>query len=269
MRVPPEFIIAPLAGAVIGYVTNAIAVRMLFRPLKEIRVAGLRLPFTPGVLPRQRRRLADSIGAMVERELFTPQTLAERLGGRETREKLSRIIVSAAGKKAEEWYPDAVSELILFLSTPKMRGILESQGRIFLNRVVLSLNVFQRFVVSVGRYDTTLDEKMPAIIDDLLREFEYLLRSETVREKLLSFCGQSLEKAAARAGELSAGRLAAILDAVDVRTLVRDRIDRLDMLQVEGIILDLLAGELKWINLFGAVLGALIGAVQILISILF
>jgi uncharacterized membrane protein YheB (UPF0754 family) len=269
MHIPPGFIIAPLAGAVIGYVTNAVAVKMLFRPLREIRVAGFRLPFTPGILPRQRRRLADSIGAMVERELFTPAALAERLADRETREKLSRILLSLAGKKAEEWYPRAVSQLVVFLSTPKIRGILESHGRIFLNRVILSLNVFQRFVVSVGRYDTTLDEKMPAIIEDLLREFEELLGSKTVKEKLLAFCGQSLEKAVSGMWTLPAGQLAGILDSVNVRALVRDRIDGLDMLQVEGIILDLLAGELKWINLFGAFLGALIGIVQILISFLF
>jgi uncharacterized membrane protein YheB (UPF0754 family) len=269
MRIPPEFIIAPLGGAVIGYVTNAIAVKMLFRPLKEIRVAGLKLPFTPGILPRHRRRLADSIGAMVERELFTPGALAERLSGREVQEKLSRILVSMAGKKAGEWYPEAVSQLIIFLSKPKMRGILESQGRVFLNRVILSLNVFQRFFVSVGKYDSTLEEKMPEIIEDLLREFEKTLRSGTVREKLLSFCGQSLEKASARVGEISAEQLSGILDSVNVRALVRDRIDKLDMLRVEGIILDLLAGELKWINLFGAVLGALIGVFQILLSRLF
>ncbi|MDR2144498.1 MAG: DUF445 domain-containing protein [Treponema sp.] len=268
MRIPPGFIIAPLAGALIGYVTNAIAVRMLFRPLKEIRIAGLRLPFTPGILPRQRRRLADSIGAMVERELFTPEVLAERLAGGEVREKLGRIFLSMAGKKAEEWYPGAVSELVVFLSTPKIREILESHGRAFLNRVVLSLNVFQRFFVTVGKYDTTLKEKMPVIIEDLLRGLEAMLRSETLKEKLLGFCGQSLEKALG-AGVLSAGQLAGILDSVNVQALVRDRIDKLDMLQVEGIILDLLAGELKWINLFGAVLGALIGIVQILISALF
>jgi uncharacterized membrane protein YheB (UPF0754 family) len=269
VHIPPEFIIAPLGGAVIGYVTNAIAVKMLFRPLNEIRIAGFRLPFTPGILPRHRRRLADSIGVMVERELFTPQALAERLAGPDVREKLKALLLSTAGKKAEEWYPGAVSQLVVFLATPKMRGILESQGKVFLNRVVLSLNVFQRFIVSLGRYDTTLDEKMPAIVEDLLREFENLLRSETVTEKLLAFCGQSLETAAGRMGELSREQLAGILDSVNVRALVRERIDKLDMLQVEGIILDLLAGELKWINLFGAVLGALIGVFQILISALF
>ncbi|MDR1506906.1 MAG: DUF445 domain-containing protein [Treponema sp.] len=265
-----SFIIAPLAGAVIGYVTNAVAVRMLFRPLTEITVAGIRLPFTPGILPRQRRRLADSIGAMVERELFTPEVISEHLARGDVREKLRGIFLSAAGKKAEQWYSGAVSELAVFLSTPKIRSILESHGRAFINKIILSMNVFQRFFVTAGGYDTTVNEKMPEVIEDLLCEFETMLRSEEPRKKLLSFFGDSLEKAAVRVERdgIRPEQVSAILDSVNVRTLVRDRINKLDMLKVEGIILDLLAGELKWINLFGAVLGALIGAVQVLISAL-
>ncbi len=70
----------PLLGAVIGYVTNAIAIKMLFRPLREVRVFGVRLPFTPGIIPRRRAELADSIGRMVSRELLTEPTLRKRLG---------------------------------------------------------------------------------------------------------------------------------------------------------------------------------------------
>jgi hypothetical protein len=79
------FSIPPLAGAVIGFVTNVVAIRMLFRPLREIRVFGIRLPFTPGLLPRQRHRLADNIGAMVERELLTPEIIRSRLQRDEVR----------------------------------------------------------------------------------------------------------------------------------------------------------------------------------------
>jgi uncharacterized membrane protein YheB (UPF0754 family) len=68
-----------LIGAIIGYVTNAVAIKMLFRPLKEVRLWGLRLPFTPGILPRRRHELADNIGRMVERELLTPEIVRERL----------------------------------------------------------------------------------------------------------------------------------------------------------------------------------------------
>jgi uncharacterized membrane protein YheB (UPF0754 family) len=57
------------------------------------------------------------------------------------------------------------------------------------------------------------------------------------------------------------------LSSVNVRVLVSDRINSLDMLRVEKIILDVMAGQLKWINIFGAILGALIGFTQVLLSL--
>ncbi|MCK4514025.1 MAG: DUF445 family protein, partial [Spirochaetaceae bacterium] len=53
MRLLP-YVLPPALGAVIGYVTNYVAIRMLFRPLTERRVFGVRVPFTPGIIPRQR-----------------------------------------------------------------------------------------------------------------------------------------------------------------------------------------------------------------------
>jgi uncharacterized membrane protein YheB (UPF0754 family) len=100
------YLIPPLIGAIIGFVTNAIAIKMLFRPLKEIRLfagrgagdaaskagRGIRLPFTPGILPRQRHKLADSIGAMVERELLTPRIIRERFRSGSVRQGAARSV---------------------------------------------------------------------------------------------------------------------------------------------------------------------------------
>jgi uncharacterized membrane protein YheB (UPF0754 family) len=46
--------------------------------------------------------------------------------------------------------------------------------------------------------------------------------------------------------------------------MVRNRINRMDMLRVEKIILDVMANQLKWIDVFGAILGFLIGLFQAL-----
>jgi hypothetical protein len=96
------YLIPPLVGAVIGFLTNAVAIKMLFRPLKDIRLfagrggpgggAGIRVPFTPGILPRQRHKLADSIGAMVERELLTPRIVQERLRSDSVRQDAARSV---------------------------------------------------------------------------------------------------------------------------------------------------------------------------------
>ncbi len=65
------YLIPPLLGAFIGYVTNYIAIRMLFRPLKPWRIFGLRLPLTPGIIPSKRGELAQKMGDMVGDHLLT------------------------------------------------------------------------------------------------------------------------------------------------------------------------------------------------------
>lgn len=73
------YLLPPVLGAAIGYVTNYLAIRMLFRPLTEKRVFGLRVPFTPGIIPRQRYQLSHSIARMVSQKLLTPDAVHNKL----------------------------------------------------------------------------------------------------------------------------------------------------------------------------------------------
>ena len=52
-----QILAGPAIGAVIGYCTNYVAVKMLFRPLKPIRIGKFTLPFTPGVIPKRKKEL--------------------------------------------------------------------------------------------------------------------------------------------------------------------------------------------------------------------
>ena len=69
----------PVIGAVIGYATNSIAIRMLFRPLEKKRLLGIPIPLTPGVIPRQRGHIARSIARVVSRELLTEDSIRSQL----------------------------------------------------------------------------------------------------------------------------------------------------------------------------------------------
>lgn len=72
----------PALGGIIGYFTNDIAIKMLFRPYREIYILGRRVPFTPGLIPRNQERLAKNISETIMRSLLTPeelQNLARRL----------------------------------------------------------------------------------------------------------------------------------------------------------------------------------------------
>ena len=50
-----SFLLPPLLGLFVGYVTNSLAVRMLFRPYRALYLWKLRIPFTPGVIPQRQK----------------------------------------------------------------------------------------------------------------------------------------------------------------------------------------------------------------------
>ncbi|WP_392531619.1 DUF445 domain-containing protein [Nostoc sp. C117] len=69
------YVSPPVLGAIIGYFTNDIAIKMLFRPYRAIYIAGRRVPFTPGLIPRNQERLAQNISKTIMGSLLTPQEL--------------------------------------------------------------------------------------------------------------------------------------------------------------------------------------------------
>lgn len=74
-----DYIIPAITGAIIGYFTNWLAIKMLFRPLKERRLMGIKIPFTPGLIPKERWRIAKSVGNTVGQHLLSPEVLSESL----------------------------------------------------------------------------------------------------------------------------------------------------------------------------------------------
>lgn len=64
-----------MVGGVIGYFTNDLAIRMLFRPYRPILIGGRRLPFTPGLIPANQGRLAQRIADAILGSLLTPDAL--------------------------------------------------------------------------------------------------------------------------------------------------------------------------------------------------
>ncbi len=72
----------PVIGGIIGYFTNDLAIKMLFRPYRAYYFAGRQLPFTPGLIPSNQERLAKRVSDTIMGSLLTPeelQKLAKRL----------------------------------------------------------------------------------------------------------------------------------------------------------------------------------------------
>lgn len=74
-----QIIAAPIIGGIIGLITNGLAIHMLFRPHNEIRIGKFRLPFTPGLIPKEKGRIAGAVGKIVGNELLNGETLTKAL----------------------------------------------------------------------------------------------------------------------------------------------------------------------------------------------
>ena len=81
--------------ALVGYCTNYIAIKMLFRPRKELRIGSWRVPFTPGVIPKNQPRIAAAVGRAVSGTLLTQEDMAARLTQAGLKEKLADSIQDA------------------------------------------------------------------------------------------------------------------------------------------------------------------------------
>lgn len=87
-----------IIAAVIGGVTNYLAIKMLFHPRKPIVIGNWKLPFTPGLIPKRKDQIAVALGRVVSEYLVTPERIAGALQKSELKEKL----VLAAERWMEE-----------------------------------------------------------------------------------------------------------------------------------------------------------------------
>ncbi|RXI99872.1 DUF445 family protein [Anaerobacillus alkaliphilus] len=79
MNVVVVVIMMVLVGALIGGVTNSLAIKMLFRPYRAYFIGKWRVPFTPGLIPKRRGELAEQLGKLVVNHLLTAEGLQKKL----------------------------------------------------------------------------------------------------------------------------------------------------------------------------------------------
>lgn len=138
----------PLVGAIIGYITNWLAIKMLFRPLEPVYLGRFRLPFTPGILPKEKLKLAESVGDVVSKELLTPEVFTERLRDEDLRKKIESAIASAIRDLLSKEVPSLPAPADAQEgSAPRLRGILEATAR----RLVSSPEFAGSFSAAVGK----------------------------------------------------------------------------------------------------------------------
>ncbi len=140
-----NIIIKPLVGAVIGYSTNWLAIKMLFRPYEEKKIGNIRIPFTPGVIPRERGRIAASLGQAVGEKLLTEEVIKGELLNERVIDhindyvikdllakdfSLAQLLEAVVGEDASDVIGKVsqgiVNEIGMYLNQPDVRLIIEA-----------------------------------------------------------------------------------------------------------------------------------------------
>lgn len=71
--------VSMLVYGFIGYITNVIAIKMVFKPYEKKKILGINVPFTPGVVSKEKDRFAESVGKFIDEELLNYNTVKNTL----------------------------------------------------------------------------------------------------------------------------------------------------------------------------------------------
>lgn len=121
-----SYIITPAAGAVIGYFTNWLAIKMLFYPHEEKYIGKFKLPFTPGLIAKEKIALANKIGRVTEDYVLTDETFLKYLNSQENKAKILNMLSALADKiKKNDYTIEAALNLLFKDKTEEAADIFE------------------------------------------------------------------------------------------------------------------------------------------------
>ena len=297
----PRAVVAPLVGGVIGYITNDLAIRMLFRPRKALYIGRFHIPFTPGLIPSQQGRIAKSIGEVVSRQLLNEETLRQTLLSPETLDTLRKKATAFLRMLSKD--ERTVYDL---LRQPAIRekvdiGIEELQQKLIdaMSEKIISAQLGYAVVDSVvgNRMDFLTQNKLftmlidentqGAIREKLAEKVNELIaerapdaskaiithyRKEIMEARLCDLYAkyQDREEKIINSvvdlySNILGNNLGRLLQAINIEQIVVDKINGLDAAELEATIFGIMKNELKAIVYLGALLGFLMGFVNLLL----
>jgi len=180
-----KYLTPPMIGAFIGYLTNRIAIRMLFRPLKAWRIGRLRVPMTPGVIPSKRKELALNMGEVVGDHLLTSNEIGKGLQQQVFQDHLYHLIQERVEGVLQKDLGTLASTIpmkfkVYFdIGTKTIRYQLKDQIRIFIQS--------QDFIDTV---DKAIDNRMDLFLG---REVGTIITGEN-RENTYRFIEKSIAR---------------------------------------------------------------------------
>jgi uncharacterized membrane protein YheB (UPF0754 family) len=294
-------IVAPLLGGVIGYITNDLAIRMLFRPRKAVYIGKFHVPFTPGLIPSQQGRIAQSIGDVVSSQLLNEETLRQTLLSEATVQKLQekaraflrklskdgrRVRELLAKKEVRDKANVNVDELTQKLTEGLTAKIIESKlgytvvesiigdKMDFINQnkwlsILLDDNAQKSIKEKLAeKVDEIIADKAPGAIAAIVDRYRAEIMDARICDLYARFEDREEELIAWLTGlytSILGDNLGRLLKAINIEKIVVDKINGLDPAELETVIFGVMKRELRAIVYLGALLGFLMGFINLLL----
>ena len=319
-----SYIIAPLLGGVIGYITNDIAIRMLFRPHTAKYVFGIHIPFTPGIIPKEKGRIAEAVGGVISENLMNKDVLEKYLLSEDMigkvrsavedfiaiQQRNSETVVQFLGHYLSKEEIDAIAQNINHSITKQTyekladSSVGEKVAHIAIDHVAqkLTINGAQELLSGIGgalgglggmaaglfggnivarflgmlrepaehllakNINTMLQDNGEEIVSNMIGgEVDNFLNKPV--SKLLEGHEEQLAQAVNTIESIYRSiiteHLPKILQSIDISKIVRERINEMDVNETEKLIFQVMDKELKAIVWLGALLGLVMGSVNI------
>lgn len=174
-----KILIPPIAGALIGWFTNYVAIKMLFRPYRPVNLMGYKLQ---GLIPKRRKEIAAGIAKTIERELVSAKDFATILEGIEWKEEVEKAVDEIvehrfkAGRIKKIPLIGLISENLTyhikyFLTKEVVKHIDEKKG-LFVEKFHDRVNMKEMLVTRIDNLDIKRFEAL--LTDFIARELRHI-----------------------------------------------------------------------------------------------
>ncbi len=278
-------IVPVLVGGVIGYFTNYIAIKMLFRPRKEIYLGKWKLPFTPGVIPKNQKRIANAVGNAVSDQLITKDDLLKQMNKSGMKDKLVRSIVdkilhievnlsepSDSMNKLTDKISDGVVEeikntdfvpVIREIGNQALSGYLQNPMIAMLLNPSMLDGIYGKISDNIKEY---AENNGKQVVENYIHRKIGEIQKVSVKDLFTYTDIESTvitEKVSQIVDEFMTDKGMELLNTVDIKGIVSEKIETMKVEELEALVMYVMENELKAVVNLGAVLGALIGIVNV------
>jgi len=188
-----------LISGFIGWITNWVAIKMLFHPRKPIKFAGFTIQ---GIFPKNQSQFAQKLGKLVSGEFLSFEDIEQKISKPENLQKIMPLIETQIDRFLKERLPEQMPMISMFIGEK-----------------------------TIGKLKTTFLQEIETLLPPVMKAYAGQLKTE-----------------------------------LDLEAIITEKVATFSSDKLEELLYQIMAKEFRFVEWVGAVIGLIIGMIQVLIS---